>query len=178
MLLRIIVPNCGGGFHTAAVIRHSRCDYLVCSPSTFIFFLVEYSSDYEAQLYELIRLHNKLIPPYLDMSNQEISNILKRPSHYLDLRFPNDGGEEAIYMYVHGEEIICAAQIAFSKEGAYFYWLVTHPNFMEELDELINSLKYICLSKGCRTLGFRKNAFGVGWAGVPNCWGDMHELLK
>lgn len=82
--------------------------------------IIEHDAKYKRQLYNLINGYNRLIPPYVEMTDKEISAILEYPSHYLDLRFPNDGGETKTYLMIRNGEISCAAQVAYPERDAYF----------------------------------------------------------
>ncbi len=139
--------------------------------------IIEHDAKYKRQLYNLINGYNRLIPPYVEMTDKEISAILEYPSHYLDLRFPNDGGETKTYLMIRNGEISCAAQVAYPERDAYFHWFVANPKYIDtkDIDEFVNEIKAICSSRGCQSLGFSKNTFGVGWAGIPNCW---HTILE
>ncbi len=133
--------------------------------------IISYDTYYKQQLYNLINDHNRLIPPYVEMTDSEITAILEYPSHYLDLRFDNEGAETNIYLLIRDGEVSCAAQVA-TEQYAYFHWFVTNPKYKDtnDIDTFLNEIKAICVSRGCQSLGFGKNTFGVGWAGIPNCW--------
>lgn len=137
--------------------------------------IIEHDAKYNRQLYDLINEYNRLIPPYLKMTDREISAILEYPSHYLDLRFPNDGGETKTYLMIRNGEISCAAQVVLLERDAYFHWLVANSKYTDtnDIDVFVNEIKAVCSSRGCQSLDFTRNTFGVGWAGVPNCWNDL-----
>lgn len=134
--------------------------------------IIERDVKYDRQLFGLINGYNRSVPPCVTMTDKEISAIIEYPSHYLDLRFPNDGGEFKTYLMIRDGEISCAAQVAFPEHDAYFHWFVANPKYMntDDVDVFVSEIKAICRSKGCYSLGFNKNTFGGGWAGIPECW--------
>ncbi len=142
--------------------------------------IIEYDVKYKRQLYDLINQHNKFVPPYVEMSDTEITAILQQPCHYNDLRYPSDGGTTKIYLMVRDDVITCAAQIAFPEQDAYFYWFVVNPAYLDsqDIDMFIAKMKDLCLQNGCQTLGFNRNTFGTGWAGLPDCWEALLENVS
>lgn len=42
----------------------------------------------------------------------------------------------------------------------------------------IAKMKDLCLQNGCQTLGFNRNTFGTGWAGLPDCWEALLENVS
>lgn len=137
--------------------------------------LIVYSSEYNDQPTKLIKLHHRLVPPYVELSDLEITNILEHPSHFIDLRFPSENVENKIFLYVIKGKVICATQIKFLKNNAYFCWMVCNPEFINHFHEFVNLLKSKCASKGCRSIRSHKNIFGVGWEGIPDCWEGILE---
>src|SRR5690554_4846895 len=137
--------------------------------------IIEHDAKYNRQLYDLINRYQRSMPPYLEMTDSEISSILEYPGHYLDLRFPNDGGETKTYLMIRNGEISCAAQIVLPERDAYFHWFVANPKYSDtdDIEAFVNELKLVCSSRGCQRLGFSKNTFGVGWAGIPDCWNTI-----
>lgn len=139
--------------------------------------VVNFSPEHSAQLYGLIRNQNKLMPPYVDMSDNEIATIIANPSHFSDLRYPKLEGEIQTYLCVQEQDIVCAAQVIFLKPEAYVYWFVANPKYNKGVDEFISYIEDLSLNKGCNALGFTKNSFGMGWAGIPDCWDYILEQI-
>ena len=139
--------------------------------------LIEYRPEYEGQLVELIRRQHRLVPLYLDLSDQEIRNMLDHTNHFLELRFPGENGDYHIYLHVVGNEIACAAQIKFIRKQAYFFWMVGNPKYADRFPDFVQRLKDECASKRVIRLSSIRNIFGAGWDGIPDCWGEILEVL-
>jgi hypothetical protein len=52
---------------------------------------------------------------------------------------------------------------------------VANPKYINDIEAFISKIKSLCACKKCQSLDFIKNAFGVGWSGIPDSW---DKILK
>jgi len=148
-----------------------------------------YQESYQMKLYNMVRSHVRLVPPYIELKYEEFLEMLHHPGHMTDQWYGADEQEFKIYIAIHEGELIAAAGLSFplldcpSEQGASepnvdMFWMVGDPASLCELKSFYRQLNQIALDYGCQSIHISRNPFGAGWAGIPDCWPHLLEAVR
>ncbi|MFD0618938.1 GNAT family N-acetyltransferase [Paenibacillus sp. GCM10027629] len=159
--------------------------------------IISYQEVFHSSLFEMIRSHIRQVPPFIDLKYEEFLHILHQPGHMTDQWYGVAEQDLKTFMVLKEGELIAAAQVSFplssgeeqqntsdkeqqnTKENtAELLWIVGDSKFMDELKAFYRHLNQIVLENGCQSIHISRNPFGAGWAGIPDCWPHLLEVVQ